>query len=207
MENPLPARLEPASSNGEPARLQSRVAPPRKADIGWTRRVGHGDFFETFSRPFHPNSLANLSYLTNSGKNSEVCCSFLEMFGTPDGRLSKDFASFSDEMVGRRRLRAPSPIAGKAYIQRASPRAGPVRAGERCRWGLAIAWRLQPALDFRCSPLPAGEEGELLEQMHVLLVLEQRAVQGRDQLLRLFLPQRLGRNVLIEQKLQPVQQL
>ena len=37
--------------------------------------------------------------------------------------------------------------------------------------------------DCRPLPLPPAQERELLEQMHVLLVLEERAVQGRDQLL------------------------
>ena len=43
------------------------------------------------------------------------------------------------------------------------------------------------------------EEHELLEQVHVLLVLEQRAMQHRDQLLRIVTAQRFGRNVLGEQ--------
>ena len=39
------------------------------------------------------------------------------------------------------------------------------------------------------SALPAAQEGEPLEQMHVLLVLQQRAVQRRDQLPRVALAQ------------------
>ena len=42
--------------------------------------------------------------------------------------------------------------------------------------------------------------------MHVLLVLDQRAVQRRDQLLRIALAQRLRADVLDHQELQPVQQ-
>src|ERR1700722_19855827 len=55
-------------------------------------------------------------------------------------------------------------------------------------------------------PLPAAQEGQLLEQVYVLLVLEQCAVQRRDQFLDVALAQRLGRNVLIEQKLEPVEE-
>ena len=43
--------------------------------------------------------------------------------------------------------------------------------------------------------------------MHVLLVLEQRAVQGRNQLLGVALAQSLWGYVLVEQELQPVEQL
>ena len=56
-------------------------------------------------------------------------------------------------------------------------------------------------------PLAAAEEGELLEQMHVLLVLEQGAMQRRDQFLGVALAQCLRRNVLIEQQLEPVEEL
>src|SRR5579863_8926585 len=58
----------------------------------------------------------------------------------------------------------------------------------------------------RSLPLPPAQESELLEQVHVLLVLEQCAVQGRDQLFRLALAQGFGGDVLIEQKLEPVEQ-
>src|SRR6185437_188995 len=50
-------------------------------------------------------------------------------------------------------------------------------------------------------------ERQTLEEMDVLLVLEQRAVQRRDQLLAVLRPQRLGRHVLDHQQLQPVEQL
>ena len=43
------------------------------------------------------------------------------------------------------------------------------------------------------------QEYELLEQVHVLFVLEQRAMQHRDHLLRVVTAQRFGRNVLGEQ--------
>src|SRR3984885_5127402 len=56
-------------------------------------------------------------------------------------------------------------------------------------------------------PFPAAQEGELLKQVHVLLVLEQCAVQRRDQFLGVALAQRLWRDVLVEQKLEPVEQL
>src|SRR5436305_1123018 len=50
----------------------------------------------------------------------------------------------------------------------------------------------------------AGEEGEALEQVHILLVLEQRAVQRRDQLVRVLLAQGFGLHVFVEQELQPI---
>jgi hypothetical protein len=53
----------------------------------------------------------------------------------------------------------------------------------------------------------ARHEGQTLEQMHVLLVLEQRAVQRRDELLGILGAQRVGRHVLDHQELQPVEQL
>src|SRR5579862_4221976 len=53
----------------------------------------------------------------------------------------------------------------------------------------------------------ALQEHELLEEVHVLLVLHQRPVERRDGGLVPLLAQRLGRNVLGEEELQPVQQL
>src|SRR3989440_5129917 len=53
----------------------------------------------------------------------------------------------------------------------------------------------------------ARHEDEALEEVHVLLVLEQRAVQGRDDGLAVLGPQGVGRDVLGEQELQPVEQL
>ena len=47
---------------------------------------------------------------------------------------------------------------------------------------------------MRCTAARAAmHEHQLLEQVHVLLVLEQRAVQGRQRLLRIVAAQRLGR--------------
>src|SRR5439155_17481145 len=57
------------------------------------------------------------------------------------------------------------------------------------------------------AALRAGHEHQALEQMHVLLVLEQRAVQGRDDRLAVLRAQRVWRNVLGEQQLQPVEEL
>src|ERR1700730_2056459 len=56
-------------------------------------------------------------------------------------------------------------------------------------------------------PLPARHEGEALEQVHVLFVLDQGAVQRRDQLLGVALAQRLGADVFDHEELEPVQQL
>ena len=55
--------------------------------------------------------------------------------------------------------------------------------------------------------LAPGHEGQALEQHDVLLVLQQGAVQRRDELARIALAQRLGADVLVQQQLQPVQQL
>src|ERR1700687_6490133 len=57
------------------------------------------------------------------------------------------------------------------------------------------------------TSIPAVKEQQLLEQLHVLLVLEQGAVQGRDELLRVVAAQDLGRNVLGHQELDPIQEL
>ena len=54
-------------------------------------------------------------------------------------------------------------------------------------------------------PLPSRHKRQPLKQMHVLLVLEQRAVQRRDQLLRIALAQQLRADVLDHQQLQPIQ--
>jgi hypothetical protein len=43
--------------------------------------------------------------------------------------------------------------------------------------------------------------------MHVLLVLEQRSVQRRDQLLRMTLAQRIGTAILDHQQLEPIDEL
>src|SRR3954468_19934953 len=56
-------------------------------------------------------------------------------------------------------------------------------------------------------PLPPRHEGELLEQVHVLLVLEEGAVQRRDELPRIALAQLLGTDVLGEQELEPIEEL
>ena len=64
------------------------------------------------------------------------------------------------------------------------------------------------------EPAPGGsvelrglEEGETLEQMHVLLVLQKRTVQRWNELLGIALAQHFRRYVLDHQKLQPVEQL
>src|SRR6202795_5217810 len=57
------------------------------------------------------------------------------------------------------------------------------------------------------TSIPAAEEQQLLEQVHVLLVLEQRSVQRRYQLLRVVASQTFGRNVLGDQQFDPVEEL
>src|SRR5258708_37519592 len=55
--------------------------------------------------------------------------------------------------------------------------------------------------------LPPRHEGEALEEMDVLLVLEQGAMQRRDELLGILGAQRVRRHVLDHQEFQPVEQL
>src|ERR1700733_7417024 len=57
------------------------------------------------------------------------------------------------------------------------------------------------------SHLAAAEERQPFEQMHVLLVFQQRAVQRRNQLARIAFPEHFRRDVLVEQQLEPVQKL
>src|ERR1700687_5394107 len=56
------------------------------------------------------------------------------------------------------------------------------------------------------TSIPAVEEQQLLEQVHVLLVLEQRSVQGRYQLLRVVASQTFRRNVLGDQQFDPIEE-
>src|SRR6185295_19711276 len=69
-----------------------------------------------------------------------------------------------------------------------------------------FSFRKKPASMAESARLPRHEH-ELLEQVHVLLVLQERAVERRDDGLALVRAQRLGRKVLGEQELQPVEQL
>src|ERR1019366_9490513 len=57
------------------------------------------------------------------------------------------------------------------------------------------------------SSIVPRHEYQPLEQMHVLFVLEQRAVQRRDDGLLVLAAQGFGRDVVGEQELQPVEQL
>src|SRR5712664_4812416 len=57
------------------------------------------------------------------------------------------------------------------------------------------------------SDLAPAQERQSLEQVDVLLVLQKRAVQRRDQLAGIAFPQHFRRDVLVEQQFQPVQKL
>src|SRR5262245_16244228 len=57
------------------------------------------------------------------------------------------------------------------------------------------------------APFAPRHKRQSLEQMYVLLVLDERAVQRRDQLLAVTLAQGLGTDVLDHQELEPVEQL
>src|SRR5690242_6617539 len=78
-----------------------------------------------------------------------------------------------------------------------------------------LAWRssrkkfTNMGVPFRSAsaPLPPVQERQPLQEMHVLLALQERAVQRRDELAGIFRAQGLGRDVLYHQQLQPVEQL
>src|SRR6188768_1570202 len=53
----------------------------------------------------------------------------------------------------------------------------------------------------------AVHEDELLEEVHILLVLEERAVERRDRRLRVVAAQGLRRDVFRDQELDPVEEL
>src|SRR3546814_6488747 len=57
------------------------------------------------------------------------------------------------------------------------------------------------------APLTPRHEGELFEQHHILLILEQRAVERRDRLADIAVLEHFERHVLGEQQLEPVDQL
>src|ERR1700746_2455640 len=78
---------------------------------------------------------------------------------------------------------------------------------ESAVWVLAFARTTMAVHLSLSSNLAPAQERQPLEQVHVLLVLEQRAVQRRDQLARVALPEHLGGDVLVEQELQPIQKL
>src|SRR3546814_21032732 len=56
------------------------------------------------------------------------------------------------------------------------------------------------------APLTPRHEGELFEQHHILLILEQRAVERRDRLADIAVLEHFERHVLGEQQLEPVDQ-
>jgi hypothetical protein len=94
-----------------------------------------------------------------------------------------------------------------------APRQSPLKvAAPRERDGFCVAHEQEakhgvtiagpgPVCTFRlvASSLPAIQKGEPLEQMHILLVLEQRAVQRRNQFFWIALAKRLWRHILVEQ--------
>src|SRR5262249_22950376 len=63
------------------------------------------------------------------------------------------------------------------------------------------------SIEASVPAFPPREERQPLEKMHVLLVLQERPVQRWNEFGGVLLLQGLGRNVLVEQKLQPVEQL
>ena len=87
-----------------------------------------------------------------------------------------------------------------ARLDRATQYSGPpeihTNAGDY--WFPAFAGMTN--LYARPSHLSSAQERQPLEQMHVLLVLEQRAMQRRDQFSRVALAQHFRRHVLVEQQ-------
>ena len=61
-------------------------------------------------------------------------------------------------------------------------------------------------LAARPHAFAAGQKGQSLEQVDILLVFQQRAVQRRDQLVRRFFAQGFRIDLVDQQQFQPVQQ-
>ena len=57
------------------------------------------------------------------------------------------------------------------------------------------------------ASLPPRHKRQLFEQHHILLILEQRAVQGRDRLADVAVLEHFERHIFVEQQLEPVDQL
>src|SRR5207253_3442979 len=81
-----------------------------------------------------------------------------------------------------------------------------IRAARPRLWRRPTRQRRKKTRLGACA-LASVQKRQALEQMHVLFILQQGAVQGRDQLCRVACPQHLGGNVLDEQELDPVEQL
>src|SRR5690349_25099317 len=97
------------------------------------------------------------------------------------------------------------------HRRHSSPSAAARRKPSSCSRasGSIVAWRPFRLTGSTNATLPSRtrHERDPLEQMHVLLVLEQRAVQRRNDDLPVLASQRFGRDVLRQQELQPVQEL
>src|SRR6266567_1881949 len=94
-------------------------------------------------------------------------------------------------------LEGRRPAVSRPSILRGSPRGARAPRGSHLRMtGEAVG-----------SHFPSAQERQALEQMHVLLVLEQRAVQRRDQLAWVTFAQLFDAHVFVEQQLEPVEQL
>src|ERR1700744_1637658 len=63
-----------------------------------------------------------------------------------------------------------------------------------------------PRSGARTSGTTARQESQALEQVYVLLILQQRAIERRDDQVLLVGAQRLGGEILYHQQLQPVEQ-
>src|SRR6187402_1540918 len=83
----------------------------------------------------------------------------------------------------------PSAISWSAASQSSSS-SGASQHASRKPLGIIRPWSPLPPSSYGCDKcpqdldLPSAQERQPLEQMHVLLVLQQRAVQRRDQLAR-----------------------
>src|SRR5213078_1077185 len=75
--------------------------------------------------------------------------------------------------------------------------------------GSSVAWapfRVTGSTNATLAPRPC-HKGDPLEQVHILLVLEERPVERRNDDLLVRASQRFGRDLLGEQQLQPVEKL
>ena len=169
--------------------------------------------------------------MQNSGEirreNAQVCLSAViarsqrvRPFGRPDDRL-RESRRRGSALLRRLAPRNDSSRDRNAATSSSWRTPGPITPGlcscddrpppnntDRLR-GMAPGFRQDDsAVDPRSrSNLAPAQERQPFEQMHILLVLEERAVQRRNQFARIALPQHLRRDVFVEQKFQPVQKL
>src|ERR1700722_671934 len=107
--------------------------------------------------------------------------------------------------VGTEPRRVRAPALGQGALMIATPGVSDgfgMAQEQQAKHGATIARERRVCTRGGASPLAAIQKSEPFEKMDVLLVLQQRAMQGRNQLLGVALAQRFGRNILVEQQFQ-----